>query len=219
MMVFWRSRVGALLLSLLSVTSVLAYEEPAYRVVAQADGIEYRRYQPYLVAETVVAEGERNRAANVGFRRLFDYISGANVDQAKIDMTTPVQQQPTGRNIDMTTPVQQSPAGDGWTVAFIVPREFTLQTVPRPTDPAVAVREVPAQLRAVLRFSGRWTERNVNEHKVALTDRLAAAGVEAHGAIMTAFYNAPFSLPFMRRNEVMVVVDELPAAVQTAALE
>ena len=207
-------------LLLFSAPLALGYEEPAYRVVSTFDGVEYRRYEPYLVVETVVVgELDRNSASNLGFRRLFAYISGANVDQLKIDMTAPVEQQPAGRKIDMTTPVQQSPGSDGWTVSFIVPRVFTPQTVPSPTDPAVYIREVPSELRAVLRYSGRWSERNVSEHEAKLKEKLARVRLEPVGEVTTAFYNAPFSLPFMRRNEVMVVVDELPAARQSISAQ
>ena len=183
--------------------------------MAVVDGIEYRRYEPYLVAETHVVAGKRGTAANTGFRRLFDYISGANTTSARLKMTTPVRQseaEPTGgQKIAMTTPVRQAPAEDGWTVAFVVPGEFTRETVPRPTDPNVYIREVPGTLVAVLGYSGRWTEKNVEKHKTRLGEMLRASGVVPVGAVVSAFYNAPFTLPFMRRNEALVEVAGLPA--------
>ncbi len=199
----------AVIFGLFFATGVWAYEEPAYTVVFETDGVEYRRYEPYLVAETQVTTEERNRAANVGFRRLFDYISGANKSRTEIAMTAPVQQQQSGQKIAMTTPVRQEMSDGGWTVAFVVPDEFDRQTVPMPTNPDVYIREVPSALIAVLRFSGRWTDRNVDRHKDRLRTHLAVENVEMQGEIVNAFYNAPFVLPFMRRNEVMVEVDRV----------
>ncbi len=193
--------------------AAMAYEEPDFAVVATVDGVEYRQYRPYLVAQTVVAgEADRDRAANIGFRRLFDYISGENATQTEVSMTVPVQQRPVSTRIAMTTPVRQFAGSRGWTLAFIVPGEFDESTVPRPTNPEVHIRAVPEALMAVLRFSGRWTDSNIDAHKSELVSRLSAAGVTPAGEMVTAFYNAPFSLPFMRRNEVMTRIDQLPAA-------
>lgn len=183
-----------------------AYEEPEYALLATRDGIEYRLYEATLVAETFV-EGAQSRdgAANQGFRRLFAYISGANEQQTDIAMTVPVRQR-AGVKIDMTAPVRQVQGERGWQVAFVVPSKYTAATAPQPTDPAVRLSELPAQTVAVLRFSGRWTNANIERHKQALLAALERADIAPLGEVTTAFYNAPFSLPFMRRNEVMVQV-------------
>ena len=191
----------------------LAYEEPAFSAVAFADGIEYRQYEPYLVAETIVPGSvARDKAANIAFRRLFDYISGANTVDQKIQMTTPVRQEAVSTRLDMTTPVRQEPGPDGWSVAFIVPSGFDAASAPEPTNPAVYIREVPAERVAVVRYSGRWTDGNIERHRQVLLDGLAAAGVTPSGEVVTAFYNAPFSLPPLRRNEVMVRINDFPTS-------
>ena len=212
--------LGTALLAVLAAAlspTAQSLEEPQFSVVGSAGDIEFRRYEPYLVAETLVEQGsDRNKAANAGFRRLFAYISGDNEVQAKIAMTAPVQQQPASTKIEMTAPVRQTPSPSGWTIAFVVPSEFDETSVPRPTNPAVRIRKVPEQLVAVVRFSGRWTDANVERHQAQLAAGLAAASVTPIGDMVTAFYNSPFSLPFMRRNEVMVRVDDLPAALLAA---
>lgn len=212
------STMTALIISLVSSMSVRALEEPDFSVVALKDGIEYRLYAPYMVAETVV-EGDldRDEAANVGFRRLFAYISGDNEVQAEISMAAPVRQKASGTNIAMTAPVRQTPDTAGWTMAFVLPDQFNEATVPRPTDSAVAIRRVPQQLVAALRFSGRWTDSNINHHKSELSDKLSAAGLTPVGTVTMAFYNPPFSLPFLRRNEVLVEVSEAPAGRASAS--
>ena len=138
--------IGSLLLLSLSASVTLAIEEPPFTVIAQVDGVEYRQYAPYLLAETLIeGESDRNNAANEGFSRLFKYISGANSVQSKIAMTAPVQQTPS-RKIAMTAPVQETSTPEGWKIAFVVPSEFTIDTVPLPTNPAVSIREVLGEI-------------------------------------------------------------------------
>lgn len=121
-------------------------------------------------------------------------------------MTAPVQQQPLSQKIAMTAPVQQTPADDGWLIAFVVPSEFDIDSVPLPINPAGSIREVPEQVMAVLTYSGRWTESSHQRHKQKLLDQLAQAQINVLSEPISAAYNSPFSLPFMRRNEVMVAI-------------
>lgn len=191
--------------------AVMAYEEPAYSVVAADNGVEYRRYETFLVAETTVAgTADRDQATSIGFRRLFDYISGANTLRETLSPPVSIDQQPEGTKIAMTTPVRHIPTARGWSVAFVVPSEFDEASVPRPTNPEVRIRTIPGELVAVLKYSGRWTDENVAHHTSELVSRLAEAGIAPLGEVVTAYYNAPFSLPFTRRNEVMVAVRSAP---------
>lgn len=193
------TKILPLLLSvflLMSAAHVMAIEEPAYTVVATHDGVEYRQYDAYLVAGTLIrGETDRDSASNQGFRRLFKYISGDNAPN---------------KSISMTAPVQQTPSAEGWKINFIVPAEYSQQTVPAPASADVRIEEVPAQLMAVIRYSGRWTDKNLQQHADELRQKLATAGITMRGEIVSAAYNAPFTPPFMRRNEVMVAVDRLP---------
>ncbi len=195
--------------------AAMSYEQPEYRIVYTDGDVEYRQYEPYLVSETVVRADEGFRdAGNEGFRRLFRYITGANQAQGKIAMTVPVQQGPArSEKIAMTAPVQQGESEAGWTVAFMLPGEYTLATAPAPTDPRVYIRAVPGRLVAVKRFSGRWRDANFEREERELQASLDAVGVNTIAGFERAAYNGPFTLPFMRRNEVMVAVDSVPAAV------
>lgn len=189
----------------------MSIEMPDYSVVYKNDGIEYRQYASYLVAETYVADSpDYSDAGNEGFRRLFRYITGANTAQAKIAMTAPVEQSAASQKIAMTAPVEQTSSDGGWTVSFVVPRQYNLETVPLPSNPQVRIREVPGELRAVLRYSGRWTEKLFAKRKAELLEQLEAAGVETIGEVHSARYNAPYIPWFLRRNEVQVTVRALP---------
>lgn len=201
--------------------NAMALEQPDYVVLMELDGVEYRQYSGYLVVETIVeSSADYNQAANIGFRRLFDYISGDNKKQTKIAMTAPVQVGGAaeagadgGEKIAMTAPVQQSMTENGntgWTVSFVVPREYSLTTAPIPQGENVFLREVPGELVAVLRFSGRWTESNISRHRDALMQSLAQASVLPVGVPRSAAYNSPFMPPFLRHNEILVPVAELP---------
>ena len=205
---------GSLLISvagLFAGEKAMSIEKPKYTVVYSDGDVEYRQYEPYLVAETVIAADEGySDAGNEGFRRLFRYITGANTSQAKIAMTVPVEQGRTGEKIAMTAPVEQGSSEAGWTVSFMVPSKYSLDSVPKPTDPRIRIRQVSGELRAVLRYSGRWTSKNFAEKSAALSEALAAANVEQLGDAQIALYNAPFTPPFLRRNEIHVRVDRLP---------
>jgi len=197
--------LAALLLTLLASPVAMALEEPAYQVIEQDGPFELRDYAAYLVAETRVEAGF-TEAGNIAFNRLFKYISGSNAAGQKIAMTAPVTQVK-GEKIAMTAPVTQVAEGGSYRVAFIVPSKYTRETVPKPLDPQVEIREVPAQLVAAWRYSGRWTEERYREQEQLLREQIAARGLVVAGPPVLARYNPPFMPWFMRRNEVLIPVE------------
>lgn len=192
----------------------MALEKPEYEVLYKDGNIEYRQYEPYLVAETEVSDsGDRNAAANEGFRRLFDYITGANTAQTNIDMTAPVQQSRLSEKIAMTAPVNQTRSGDDWRISFMLPSKYSFAEAPIPTDERVDIRQVPSRLMATIRYSGRWTTKNVEKYEALLMEHLRSSGIVPLGVAETAAYNAPFTPPFMRRNEIMLEVSDFPGSI------
>ena len=196
------------LLAGISPDVAVAYEEPDYSVVRSEEGFELRRYAAYLVAEAD-APGGFSDSRNGAFRRLFDYISGANVANQKIERTVPPvtsRAEGTGVEIEMTAPVVTQAAAEGRTMQFVLPSRYTLKTAPVPSDPRVRIRALDERLIAVRSDSGTWSERNYRENEAAMLAHLEAAGLVATGPASFAGYNAPFTPWFMRRNEVMVPV-------------
>lgn len=181
-------------------------EKPDYEVVKSDGDIEIRRYEPMIIAEVEV-EGARKEAINDGFRLLADYIFGNNVVKQDIAMTAPVQQKESEK-IAMTAPVQQQSASGSWQVSFVMPSEYTMATLPEPVNERVTLQEIPAKHFAAIRFSGANSDENIQKHEKKLMAYIEANDLTAAGTPKYAFYNPPWTLPFMRRNEVMVEVGE-----------
>lgn len=199
-------RIRNVLLALLAMpggTPLMAIEQPRYEVVGRDGDVEFRRYAPYLVAETFVEAGF-GEAGNEGFRRLFRYITGDNAARTEISMTAPVSQQAAGQKIAMTAPVAQVQEGGGHWISFVVPSSFSVANVPQPTDPRVRIREVPAQWVAALRYAGTWSEKRYLREERLLREAIDARGWTAAGEAQFARYNPPYMPPFMRRNEILI---------------
>jgi len=176
-------------------------EQPDYTIERSDGAVETRAYGPMIAAEAVV-EGERKEAINQGFRLIAAYIFGANQPKAKIEMTAPVQQQK--QTIAMTAPVSQQATGNSWTVRFVMPKNWTLQTLPAPTDQRISLRPIPAQRFIVLRFSGFTTDAAIAKRIDQLCRYVTDHKLSTAGEPLLAFYNPPWTLPFLRRNEVML---------------
>jgi hypothetical protein len=183
-------------------------EEPAFTVLDSPAGLEIRQYGPRIAAETTVT-GRNESARNDGFGRLAGYIFGGNTTRTSIAMTAPVAQ--ASEKIAMTAPVGQTPDGSGaWRIQFIMPSEYTLDTLPIPKDPSVRLVAIEPETFAVLRFSGSTRDEAVGAQKAELLRRLTGTGWRAQGETVAWFYDPPWRLPSQRRNEVAVQVVRAP---------
>jgi hypothetical protein len=190
---------------LLGAVDAMAIEEAAYTVVAKDGVFEIRDYAPHVVAETLV-EGTLEEAGSTAFKRLFRYISGGNRSRENIAMTAPVSQELQGEKIAMTAPVTQQRVHAQWAVSFMMPATFTLETLPAPEDPQVTLRQVPARRIAAVRYSGSWSEKGYLRHRSELESWMRGKGLAGAGEPLWARYNSPFTLWFLRRNEILVPV-------------
>ncbi len=176
----------------LSVFGIRTAEQPSYTVVSSlGGGVEVRRYGPTVVAET---RGDGNEA----FSRLFRYITGANRGDTLVKMTAPVSQ----GGGDRLAPDRLAPTSGGpITMRFALPRALAADP-PVPSDPAVSIVTLPARTVAAIRFSGSFGQANIARHLAELRAALKRAGTATEGAPSFLGYDPPFTIPFLRRNEV-----------------
>ena len=196
---------AALAVALMTGSTVArAVEEPKFVVTRQLDGVEVREYAPYIVAEVVVP-GHASDAGNQGFKLLAGYIFGKNKGERKISMTAPVTQtaQPaTPQKIEMTAPVTRTATEGGYVVQFVMPAEFTLETLPEPVDSQVHLKAMPGSRFGVIKYSGFWSQSNYDTHLATLRKTLEAAGLATTGEPIYSRYDPPWTPWFMRRNEI-----------------
>jgi len=184
----------------------MAVKEPPFTVQFAQGAFELRDYPALAVAEVSVS-GERKEAASKGFRLLAGYIFGGNIRKQSIAMTAPVSQlAATNEKIAMTAPVIQSGGNGNWVIRFVMPEGATLDTLPLPNDPKVHLRMLAPERVAVVRFSGLAREEAVALTTSDLQHFIAAHRLKAIGAPTLAQYNPPWTLWFLRRNEVMIPV-------------
>jgi len=198
--------LNSMLLAGCSLFGIQSEESPVYGLMETSGNVEIRNYQAYLVAQTEV-DGAYDVATKKSFYRLFDYISGKNQSQQKISMTSPVLQEPKREKISMTAPVFQEQSGQSWVMRFVLPARFDLTSAPKPGDPKVKILEIPAKKVAVLQFSGFYNASNIAEKKLELLAWLKEKNFKAISEPRSAGYNPPWTLPFLRRNEIQIDIE------------
>ncbi|MGB7964353.1 MAG: heme-binding protein [Propionicimonas sp.] len=190
-------------------------ERQGYDVLTRFPGFELRRYAAHLVAEVEV-DSAFDDAGNRAFGLLVAFISGRNSTRGKVAMTAPVLQEQASTRIAMTSPVVQESGGQPGrhVVAFVMPAEFTVDTLPRPSDPRITVREIPTQLAAARAFTGRWSEGIYQEQLAELHSAASKAGLEFIGQPRFARFDPPWTPWFLRHNEVVqpVAADPVPVS-------
>jgi len=186
-------------------------EEPKYEVISRYGEMEIRAYEPRILAETVV-EGSFENAPKEGFRRIAKFIFGDNKAGDKVAMTAPVEVIPKSdeqesEEIAMTAPVtQQISAAGSWTITFTMPANYTLETLPKPLDSKVTVRQLAPMQYAVLQFGGFNTRSNVDDAISRLRQLASSQGIGLSGEPVYARYNPPWTPWFLRRNEILIEV-------------
>jgi hypothetical protein len=203
----WIAALGfAVLGGLFAMPNSHAIEKPKYAILKSVEfggnDVEIRDYSPYVIAETVVEADTLKAASSEGFRRLAGYIFGGNRKRESMDMTAPVQSE----KMDMTAPVGSIGGPGRYTISFVMPSKYTMESLPVPNDERVSLRQIPARKVAAIRFSGFWSTANFDEHTALLQAYLGAEGIEAVSEPQLARYNMPLTPWFLRRNEILIEI-------------
>ena len=193
------------LLLALAAAEAMAIEKAKYQVLERDQNFELRQYEPRIVAETFVA-GEFEEVGNVGFRRLYDYINGNNLQKQNLAMTAPVTQEVRSEKIAMTAPVTQEKSQNKWRITFLMPTRYTMETLPEPQDPLIQLKEESGHLMAAIRYSGTWSQKRYEQNLSRLIEAIAERALKAVGQPVWARYDPPFMPWFLRRNEVLIRV-------------
>lgn len=195
-----------LVLLLISGASFSA-EEAKYSIIDSNDGFEVRYYDSHILAEVIVP-GDFEEAGSTAFRPLFNYITGNNIARQEISMTAPVSQERRSQSIAMTSPVGQTAVDGAWVVSFMMPAEFSMDTLPQPLESQVSLRVVPARYIASVKYSGFWSQAGYEKHYKELSKWISDKGLRSVGEPIWARYNAPFTPWFLRRNEVLIPIEK-----------
>lgn len=204
--------VGAAVFVLLFIWAVGSYlvirniEEPKFTLVESKTGYDIRDYEPYIIAETDVT-GDYNDATSNGFRIIADYIFGNNTSRSSIAMTAPVLESKSSEKIAMTVPVIDTEKDESTrTISFVLPSEYTLETLPMPNNPQVTITQVDSRKVVVLSFTWYPTAKRVESKKKELLALIEKDGLEVDGEIQVARYNPPLSMPLVLRNEIIIPI-------------
>ena len=189
--------------------SLMATDEPEFKLIQKEDKLEIREYAPKIIAQVEIF-GDFDDASSKGFKILADYIFGNNTSNdgnSKIEMTAPVEMEPLSQKINMTKPVLTEGSDNNWIISFIMPNEFTLGTLPKPNNKSIKILSLPKEKYAVIVFSGLVRESSYQEKETLLNQFIEEKKLKTSGEIKIARYNPPWTLPFFRRNELMIKIN------------
>lgn len=166
-------------------------EQLSFEILKKIDKIEIRKYPSFIIAK-VDGFGDR------GFNILFQFISGKNTATSEIQMTAPV----ISTEIEMTAPV----LSEKESIAFVMPKKYSLNNLPKPIDERIKIVEIPARIIAALRFSGRWSSSLFKRKSKKLLETIKNENIAVKGSVFSMRYSSPFTPWFLRKNEVAIEV-------------
>ena len=179
-------------------------EKPKYIVNFTEEDIESRSYDSMIVAEVLI-KNSREESISQGFRVLADYIFGNNVSAEKIPMTSPVIEQKSEK-IPMTAPVKQQIKDNIWSIQFIMPAQYSMDSLPKPNNNTVKIKLIPPADYVVIKFNGKNENKNIQIHEDKLKEFIEKKDLEVKGKPIYAFYNPPWTIPILRINEIMIEI-------------
>jgi len=188
---------------------LMATDEPEFKLTFKDNNFEIREYAPKILAQVSVI-GDFDDATSKGFKVLADFIFGNNLSvegSSKIDMTAPVVMEPVSKKVEMTTPVITEERDGEWIISFVMPKKYSLNTLPKPNNKDITITSLPIEKYAVIVFSGLVRKSNYNEQVKLLQNFIITKNLKTIDQVKIARYNPPWTLPFFRRNELMIRVN------------
>lgn len=183
----------------LSIGTIMSkVEKPKYITIEKNGNIEIRDYEQTIIAEVSV-KGERKEAIREGFKVLANYIFGNNLSKNRSSVTAKQE----GQKIAMTAPVEQIKDIDSWKISFTMPSKYSIDSLPSPNTDKIKLLKIPKEKRIVIEFSGSNTDENIEKHLQILLAYCERENITINEGPIFAFYNPPWTLPFLRRNEIM----------------
>lgn len=184
----------------------MAIETPKYRVLKKEGKFELREYNSYITASVEIETKDYDQATNQGFGNIADYIFGNNTSKDSIPMTAPVLQEskPASEKIAMTAPVVTIKDNNVFKISFVMPSKYTMKTLPQPNNPKVILTEVPSFKAATITFSGVVNEKTINTKTEELSNWIDEQKLKSTNVAQIARYNPPWTLWFLRRNEIII---------------
>jgi hypothetical protein len=205
----WTFLTSAVFLMLSTFGINTGTEQPKYEVIERiGSSVEIRRYAPRIAAEATIDVTQSGNPRGEAFRVVAAYIFGANKGKKKIDMTSPVEIKPASEKIAMTAPVEVNKSEKRLTMRFFMPAQYSKEELPEPTDSRVRLVEIPSETAAVLRFTGSTDDAAVSARTAELLKLLGGTSWKIEGTPTAFFYNPPWTIPFLRRNEIAVAVSK-----------
>jgi effector-binding domain-containing protein len=198
--------LNSLFLAGCSMVGIRNTEQAAYEVIFRQDEVEIRNYKELIIAETEI-DGDYNNSGSIGFNRLAGYIFGRNIQKQQIPMTSPVYREAVSEKIAMTAPVIQQKTNQKWSMAFVMPAEYSLETLPEPLDPMVVIKQIPSKKVAVLVYSGSLNAERITDKSQQLLSWLKANQYTPLSIARSAAYDPPWTIPTLRRNEIHIDID------------
>lgn len=179
-------------------------EQAKYKVIESYGNIEVRDYPAMIIAEVEVS-GNRDESINQGFKIIADYIFGNNIIQKEVENKSEVPQK-FSEKIAMTAPVMQQNYKKSWKIRFVMPSSYTLQTLPKPNNPKVILKKVENKKYITIKFSGLASEETLKENLSILNNFIKSHNLRVLSSEVYAFFNPPWTLPPLRRNEIMIEI-------------
>ena len=198
-----------ILFFILITNQLMATEEPEFTVLFQEGNLEIREYEPRIIAH-VKTIGDFDDASSKGFKMLADFIFGNNTinnKSKKISMTAPVSASLSSKKISMTAPVIAENNNNEWSIAFVMPKEFTIENLPVPNNQNIRITALPKEKFAVIVFSGLVRESSYDKKVNLLNEFIKKKKLIPLSTIQIARYNPPWTLPFFRRNELLIKIN------------